>query len=136
MSALRIIVLFVSQGFWLHSGFAQTPNSPQVIKSAMTFDVLTYDYGTLPFSAEEENGDCTFKFTNYSEQPLIISAAIPSCGCITPKAPLNTPFAPGEGGEINIHYRTSRVGKFVKNINLETNQGVFMIYIKGTIVPE
>lgn len=104
-------------------------------KAKMTFDKETHDYGTLMQDMEQKNGDCVFKFTNTGTEPLIITKAKGSCGCTVPDAPLNKPFAPGETGDIKVHYATNRVGNFNKNVTIETNAGTYTLYIKGNVEP-
>lgn len=104
-------------------------------KAKMSFEYETYDYGTIMQDNEQKNGDSYFKFTNTGTEPLIITKAKGSCGCTVPDAPLNKPFAPGESGDIKVHYATNRVGNFNKNVTLETNAGTYTLYIKGNVEP-
>lgn len=117
-------------------GFVNAQDAPAAqSKAKMTFDKETHDYGTLMQDMEQKNGDSFFKFTNSGTEPLIITKAKGSCGCTVPEAPLNKPFAPGESGEIKVHYATNRVGNFNKNVTLETNAGTYTLHIKGNVEP-
>lgn len=104
-------------------------------QSKMTFNEEVHDYGTIMQDMKESNGDCVFKFKNEGNEPLIITDAKGSCGCTTPNAPLNKPFAPGESGEIKVHYDTKRVGTFSKTVTLTTNGGTYTLEIKGNVEP-
>jgi len=114
-----------------------TPNPAPTTK--ITFDKLEHDYGTLMQDPESgPSGDCVFKFTNTGTQPLIITSATGSCGCTVPnQSVVNKPFAPGESGELKVHYDVKRIGPFTKNVTIKSNGSAedIKLTIKGKIEP-
>jgi len=105
------------------------PNAPEI-----NFEQNVIDYGTLEQGAD---GNRVFTFTNTGKEPLILTNVRASCGCTTPKWTRN-PVAPGEKGEIMVHYDTNRMGNFHKTITVTSNAktGNVTLTIKGKIVPK
>lgn len=105
------------------------PNAPEIV-----FEKDLMEYGTIPQGAD---GNRTFVFTNTGKEPLILTNVKASCGCTTPKWTRN-PVAPGEKGEIVVHYDTNRMGQFHKTITVQSNakSSTKMLTIKGTIEPK
>ncbi len=105
------------------------PNAPEIV-----FDMDVIDYGQQEQGA---NGNRTFVFTNTGKEPLILTNVKASCGCTTPKWTRN-PVAPGEKGEIQVHYDTKRMGQFQKNITVTSNAKTSnkVLTIKGKIMPK
>lgn len=105
------------------------PNAPEI-----TFDQELVDYGTL---AQGADGNRTFVFKNTGKEPLILTNVKASCGCTTPKWTRN-PIAPGEKGEIVVHYDTNRMGQFHKTITVQSNakSSTKTLTIKGKIDPK
>lgn len=107
--------------------FAQA-QKPAEIKFAKT----TFNFGKFP--STDPVVECTFKFTNVGEEPLIINQAIASCGCTVPKYS-KEPIMPGEEGQIKVKYNgTGKFpGPFRKSITIRTNGAVEItrLYITG-----
>lgn len=105
------------------------PNAPEI-----EFTEAVIDYGTLPQGAD---GNRVFIFTNTGKEPLILTNVSASCGCTTPKWTRN-PVAPGEKGEIQVHYDTNRMGNFHKTVTVTSNAKTASktLTIKGKIVPK
>ncbi len=105
------------------------PNAPEI-----SFDQDVMDYGTIVQGAE---GNRTFKFKNTGKEPLILTNVKASCGCTTPTWTRN-PIAPGEKGEIVVHYDTNRMGQFHKTITVQSNAktATKVLTIKGNINPK
>ena len=105
------------------------PNAPEI-----AFEKAVIDYGTITQGAD---GNRTFVFTNTGKEPLILTNVKASCGCTTPKWTRN-PVAPGEKGEILVHYDTNRMGQFHKSITVQSNakSATTMLTIKGKIEPK
>ncbi len=105
------------------------PNAPEI-----TFEQGTIDYGTIEQGAD---GNRVFTFTNTGKEPLILTNVRASCGCTTPKWTRN-PVAPGEKGEIMVHYDTNRMGNFHKTITVTSNAktATKTLTIKGKITPK
>jgi hypothetical protein len=105
------------------------PNAPEI-----TFTENVIDYGTIEQGAD---GNRTFTFTNTGKEPLILTNVRASCGCTTPKWTRN-PVAPGEKGEILVHYDTNRMGNFQKTITVTSNAKTAnkTLTIKGKVNPK
>jgi hypothetical protein len=92
----------------------------------------THDFGKIP-----QNKPVTydFKFTNIGDEPLIISAAQPACGCTLSKF-TSTPVKKGETGTITLTYNAAVVGSFSKVTQITSNAKTPLksIYIKGEVV--
>jgi len=78
----------------------------------------------------------TFRFTNRSKQPLIISQVTTECGCTSPQFP-KKPILPGERAEIKATFQSARVyGTFEKRLrvlaNFIGNQEISLA-IKGSV---
>src|SRR5690554_2658960 len=95
------------------------------------FKKETHDYGTIDQYAD---GTCEFTFTNTGNEPLIISNAKGSCGCTVPTWP-KKPINPGESGEIEVKYATSRIGPINKSITITSNatESNKVLRIKGMV---
>ncbi|MFD2512532.1 DUF1573 domain-containing protein [Pontibacter locisalis] len=95
----------------------------------------THDFGTI---AEGTQASYEFKVKNVGNQPLIISAVQPSCGCTTPEW-TREPIQPGKTGLIKAMYNsTGRPGPFHKSITVTTNAATptQVLYIKGDVGPK
>ena len=98
----------------------------------MEFKQTTIDYGTF-----EKGGDPvrTFEFTNVGNEPLVITQAHGSCGCLVPEWS-KEPILPGQNGTIKAKYDTQRVGPFTKQITLTSNDGTnptMVLTVKGVV---
>ena len=90
------------------------------------------DYGKIELNAD---GLRVFKFKNIGTEPLVISNIKSSCGCTVPKKPTG-PIMPGESGEIEVKYATSRAGGFSKAITVMSNatEPTKLLKIKGIVL--
>ncbi len=99
------------------------------------FEKEIHDYGTVEYAG---NGQCTFKFTNTGNAPLIISNAKGSCGCTVPSWP-KEPVAPGASSSLSVKYDTKRPGAINKSVTITSNainSPTKVIRIKGTVKPK
>lgn len=96
--------------------FAQQEKAP-TNGAKIQFETEVMDYGTIEQSS---NGDRKFRFKNVGNEPLIISNAQSSCGCLSVKWP-KEPIMPGKTGVITAHYDTQRLGKFEKTFTVTSN---------------
>ncbi|WP_299119541.1 DUF1573 domain-containing protein [uncultured Tenacibaculum sp.] len=107
-----------------------------VTMNAQEFKFVTesIDYGKISQGSE---GTRTFEFTNIGDAPLIITGVQSTCGCAVPKKP-EKPIMPGEKGQIQVSYDTSRMGGFSKAVTIISNakQSRKMIKIKGFVSKE
>lgn len=105
-------------------------------KPAITFEEISYDFGSVP----EESGPVSheFVFKNTGEAPIIISDVKASCGCTTPSW-TKDPVSPGDTGRIIAEYNPlNRPGSFSKTISVTTNAepNLTVLHIKGVVQPK
>ncbi len=82
------------------------------------FEDKYHDFGNVK---EGEKVSHTFRFTNVGENPLVISEAIPTCGCTIPSFSKH-PILPGEQGEVEIEFNSSnRKGNNNRSIMIVSN---------------
>ncbi|MBC5992370.1 DUF1573 domain-containing protein [Pontibacter cellulosilyticus] len=101
----------------------------------LKFEKETHDFGTI---AEGTQAAYEFKVKNVGNQPVIISAVQPSCGCTTPDW-TKDPILPGKTGVIRAMYNsTGRPGPFHKSISVTSNAATpnQVLYIKGEVGPK
>ena len=113
---------------------ANTPAAPTGPTTTMTFEELTFDFGTV---AEGEKVSHTYKFTNTGNEPLVFSDAKGSCGCTVPKWP-REPINPGDSGEVTVEFN-SQGKKGQRNqkvtITANTNPPQTFLSLTGTVNP-
>lgn len=104
------------------------------IKGAIIkFDSLIANYGVIN---KGDNGVRYFTFTNIGNEPLIISAAKSSCGCLVASWP-REPILPRGKGRIKAVYSTYRIGKINKSITVLSNAingNIKVLRIKGEVL--
>jgi len=83
----------------------QTTNTTTTTANAANLPVMKFEKETYDFGKIKQGDKVTydFKFTNMGKSPLIITAAVATCGCTTPEYP-KTPVKPGEGGVIHVTF--------------------------------
>ena len=101
-------------------------------KAEFKFEKETYDFGKIP---QGKPVSADLKFTNSGEEPLIISAVQPTCGCTVANY-TKTPVKKGESGSITLTYNAAAVGPFNKAVTVKSNARtpVKYLYIKGEVV--
>ena len=102
----------------------------------MTFDNISYDFGTIN---EGDKVTTKFSFTNTGNADLIIVDARGSCGCTVPEYPKNTPIAPGQSQTITVNFDSSnKPGIQQKSVTLSANtsSGREMLRIKANVTPD
>ncbi len=75
--------------------------SQNKIDSVVEFDKLIHDFGDVQICEKELN--CSFKFKNISDKPIVIFSIRASCGC-TNVTWSKKPIAPGQTSEISVIY--------------------------------
>lgn len=97
----------------------------------ITFDKTIEEFGTVEQNAPTQT---VFTFTNTSDVPVKLLNVKASCGCTTPSY-TKTAVAPGETGEINVRYNSSRVGPFYKSITVsyDSVEKPVVLYIRGKV---
>jgi hypothetical protein len=103
-------------------------------KSKIEFENTTFDFGNIAIGSD---GTCDFRFTNTSDEDLIINTVKTSCGCTNPEWPKD-PIKPGNTGEIKVKYNTKIQGKFQKSITVFCNasNSPAKLLIKGEVQPD
>lgn len=120
---MKYFISILALAFVFASGaFAQekqpTDGSPVLANGpVITFESEVVDYGVIEQNAD---GNREFKFTNTGTEDLIIQHCQGSCGCTVPECPKEV-YAPGESGVIKVKYATNRIGKFTKNVTVNSN---------------
>ncbi len=97
----------------------------------ISFDKTTHEFGAIE---KNDKAETTFTFTNVSKEPVTLSNVKASCGCTTPQW-TKAAVGPGETGEIQVRYNTSRVGPFTKSVTVtySPNEKPVVLYIKGKV---
>lgn len=103
---LTIIVLSIV------SVYSQENNGPII-----SFEENKFSFDTI---ARNSNGEHNFFFVNTGSEPLLITSAFSSCGCVVPEFP-KQPILPGEKSSIKVKYNTNIVGDFTKVIVVRSN---------------
>lgn len=76
----------------------------------------------------------SFKFTNYSGKPIVISNVQTSCGCTTPEFD-KAPVMPGKSTEVKVGYNAASAGSFYKSITVSYGDGEQkIIFIQGEVI--
>ncbi|HEY4062700.1 MAG TPA: DUF1573 domain-containing protein [Puia sp.] len=113
---MKKLVLFASAiiltaGFSARAQQATQKKAEDVIK----FKELSYDFGKIKQGAPVTHD---FPFSNISDQPVIIEAATPSCGCTTPIKPEGA-IQKGKDDKITAGFNAAAVGPFNKSITVK-----------------
>jgi hypothetical protein len=121
LTLLAAILAFVT------TSFAQT-------EDGIKWEKKSHDFGSIKMGPKAE---VTFRFTNTTTAPLVITAANPSCGC-TASDYTKTPIMPGKVGEVTASYGTDgRPGFFQKSIKVSFDNGTSTdLIISGTVNSE
>lgn len=130
---MKKLALCLSMIFCLAAcGFCQNGSEEQKKESGIVFEELTHNYGTI---AKGSDGKCSFKFTNTTDTPLILTNVQASCGCTVPSWPREA-INPGESSAIDVKYNTNNVGHFTKRISVFSNKQdtPIVLVITGQVV--
>lgn len=101
----------------------------------MDFAKTSYKFGTIMQGDEVEH---VFKFTNTGKKDLVISNVTVTCGCTHPSYPF-VPIAPGEDGEIKVHYNSAgKLGPQKPTVTIISNAypNKQKIYMEGFVDAE
>ncbi|MCA9296945.1 MAG: DUF1573 domain-containing protein, partial [Phycisphaerales bacterium] len=118
-----------------------TPETPEAAAVArpeigprLTFERTGHDWGKI-WDIEEQV--TTFKFTNTGDKTLVVEQIKPSCGCTTTTLD-KLSYEPGEGNEIEVHFKPKGVGRQTKRISVKSNdpnQPVVQLTISSDVTP-
>ena len=106
---LLLLTIIVSSTVLVYS---QEDNGPKI-----SFEENKFSFDTI---ARNSNGEHDFFFVNTGSEPLLITSAFSSCGCVVPDYP-KQPILPGEKSSIKVKYNTNIVGDFTKVIVVKSN---------------
>lgn len=67
-----------------------------------------------------ETSEHVFVFKNTGGAPLVVTDAIPSCGCVKPSW-TKQPVQPGDTGSVHVYYTSKVSGAFHKTIKVYSN---------------
>lgn len=98
----------------------------------LSFKEVIHEFGEVP---EGDSAAYDFVFTNTGRQPVIISKAVPGCGCTTPYWP-HQPLMPGTKDKIHVSFNTAgRPGAFTKQVTVfsDAEQATTVLTIKGMV---
>ncbi len=93
---LWIILLSCVSIIFNYTAWAQTGHT-----TSLKFDKVVHNFGK--FLAGSGKKHCEFKYTNISNQPVVINNILSSCGCSVPEWD-KAPIKPGESGIIKVTY--------------------------------
>jgi hypothetical protein len=98
-------------------GFTFAASAQDNQKPEFKFNEEKHDFGKIP---QGKPVTTMFEFTNVGEQPLILAAVQPSCGCTIAEF-TKTPVKKGEKGSIKITYNAAVIAPFTKPITITSN---------------
>ncbi len=101
-------------------------------KPTLDFKDTLHDFGLMH---EGETVTYAFEYTNNGKSPLIISAAIVSCGCTVPNYPKD-PIEPGKTVNMEVSFNSAgKSGHQEKSVTIHDNtlRGEHMLYIKADV---
>ena len=95
------------------------------------FDQETHDFGKIPV---DKPVSYEYKFSNAGDEPIVISAVQPTCGCSVAEF-TKTPVKPGEAGSIKVTFNAAAKGPFTKSFIVKSNTKtpVKTLTIKGIV---
>lgn len=86
-------------------------------KAKIEFSEVSYEFPNNVLGKTDEH---VFVFKNTGSAPLVVTDAIPSCGCVKP-AWTRQPVQPGDTGSVHVYYTSKVSGAFHKTIKVYSN---------------
>ncbi len=113
-------------------GFMTMTAMQPVAQAEFKFIAEAHNFGKIP---QGKPVSYAFTFTNIGDQPLIITAVEPACGC-TAANYTKTPVKKGERGIITLTYNAAASGAFTKlaTVRSNANTPVKVLSFKGEVV--
>jgi len=105
------------------------------MKPTLDFADTLHDFGSIH---EGEKVMYSFAYTNNGKTPLIITAAIGSCGCTVPNYS-SDPVAPGKTMNMQVTFNSAgKPGHQEKSVTIHDNtvRGEHMLFIKADVTPK
>ncbi len=94
--ATRVVASVLAVCVVLGSAMAQTGHT-----TSLKFDKVVHNFGKILAGSGEKK--CQFKYTNVSQEPVVINNILSSCGCSVPEWN-KAPIRPGESGVITVTF--------------------------------
>ncbi len=100
-----------------------------IFMSALSCSLFAADKAKIVFQETEyvmtdsylgQTSEHVFVFKNEGTAPLVVTDAVPSCGCVSPSW-TKTPVAPGDTGSVHVYYTGKVSGAFHKTIKIYSN---------------
>ncbi|MES2277455.1 MAG: DUF1573 domain-containing protein [Bacteroidota bacterium] len=113
-------------------GFTFAATAQDNTKPEFKFNEEKHDFGKI---AQGKPVTTLFEYTNVGEQPLILTAVQPTCGC-TIADYTKTPVKKGDKGTIKITYNAAVAQPFTKTITVTSNAATptKILYIVGEVI--
>ena len=120
-------LLFLVLAFCTVNVFAQK-KADEVAK----FNVESFDFGKVE---QNHPATATFVIKNIGNEPLVIDAAQPSCGC-TVSDYTKSPIAPGKTGTIKATFNAAAMGPIDKTVTVKLAgiDDVKFLKLKGEVI--
>ena len=112
---MKLFIAFLFAGLIVISPVFAQKEETITAGPVLSWDKTTHDFGDITQGDKVEH---TYRFTNFGNEPLIISNVTTQCGCTTPKGWPRDPVLPGEKGEIIAAFNSA--GKFGKQHKVVT----------------
>ncbi len=94
-------------------------NAQAIAENPLKFNKTSHNFGK--FSVKDGVKQCSFEYTNTSNEPIVIYNVVSSCGCTEPVWD-KKPIMPGKGGKIEVTYLNDQGPyPFEKSITLYTS---------------
>lgn len=128
---MRRLLIFSLFAFICSLSFAQGGDSKQT--SALSFDKREYNFGDV--KREKRDHSCTFVLENKGDKPLVLLSVNTSCSCLKAHY-VRRPFKPGQSTTITMTLEAAKMdlGLFHRVVEVQTNQGVAYITVRGNSV--
>jgi hypothetical protein len=116
-----------------HSTKTSSENIWLATEGEITIDKTTHDYGRV----KQEDGavTATFTITNNTQEPVVLTNVIASCGCTTPTW-TKEPILPGKTGHVVASFNPKgRPGPINKTVTITTSSepARIVVYLKGNV---
>lgn len=102
-------------------------------ESAISFDKKEYNFGDV--KREKRDYTCTFILENKGVQPLVLLSVNTSCSCLKASY-MRRPLKTGQSSVITMTLEAAKMdlGLFHRVVEVQTNQGVAYITVRGNSV--
>ena len=129
-SSMRRTLLFSLLALFSFVAFAQGDAQAE---NAIGFDKREYNFGDV--KREKRDYSCTFTLENRGTKPLVLLSVNTSCSCLKAHY-VRRPLKPGQSSTIMMTLEAAKMdlGLFHRVVEVQTNQGVAYITVRGNSV--